>query len=97
MRQKKPEAMLPFNKTIADELIKTACKILLSVTNGNAKWYNPLGELGNVMNWKVVPLQHLNPETLPTPVLVLGEAFGRWSWLDEIMKMEPSWMGLVSL
>ena len=97
LNQKKPEAMLPFNKTLSGELIKTACKILLSVTDGNAKWYNLLGELGNVTDWKFVSLQHLNPETLPIPVLVLGVAFGRWSWLDEIMKMEPSWMGLVSL
>ena len=37
-----------FNKTLSGELIKTACKILLSVTDGNAKWYNLLGELGNV-------------------------------------------------
>ena len=67
------------------------------IIDGNAKWYNLLGELGNVTDWKFVSLQHLNPETLPIPVLVLGVAFGRWSWLDEIMKMEPSWMGLVSL
>lgn len=68
LNQKKPEAMLPFNKTLSGELIKTACKILLSVTDGNAKWYNLL---------KFVSLQHSNPETLPIPVLVLGVAFGR--------------------
>ena len=49
------------------------------------------------VSWSTTPNSYV--ETQPTHnVMLLGDrAFGKWLGLDEVIRVEPSWMGFVPL
>ena len=75
LSQKKPETMLPFNKTLAGELIKTACKILVCYW-WECKVVQPLRRTGQCYGLKVCVSSTLKSWNPTHPCI--GIRWGLW-------------------